>query len=404
MHQNRTTECRQVLENHLQDNPDDVIGQIYYVSVLTNMGEQELAREIIEPILHENPDHPTILELAATIELNDDKIPAAERIARMLLEANPRDEDAFVLMARIKLAQNNYDAVLHNVDEALAIEPEHTEALNLKIMVSSLLGKEDVGITVEEALAASPDNPGTIAQHAYSLLSAGKGKEALERAKYALSLNPENQMARYVMLEGLKSQNPLYRLYFKYNQFMARMSGGASFAVVLGLWFGVNYLNRFAGTNPEYAPFIKPVVYLAIGLFLLTWIITPLMDFYLLTNRYGKLLLDRKEKIMAKLVGAALGLAVIGFLGYAVLDTERGFLAALVGIGLMIPFGSFLRPIKKKQQQILGALAGVIAFLGLTAIFTANSSFFTIGVISLLGYQFLVNGMIAREAGRTFGE
>ncbi len=392
------------METYLSDKPDDVYAQINYVSVLAQTGDKKRARHVLEPIIQEHPDNPTVLYLAASVELMDDKPAIAERYARTLLDMDARDENAYTLMARVKMAQRNYDGVLHYADEALAIEPENSEALNLKIFTESLLGRENVAATVEDALNLAPEDPYTIAQHAYSLLSQGKHREALERAKYALSLNPQNDMARYVMLECLKARNPVYKLYFKYTQAMSRLSGGAAYAVIFGLWLGVRALRGLANSNPGLAVFINPIIYVAVAAFVLSWVITPLMNFYLLTNPYGRLLLDRDDKVMAKSVGAALGIAILCGLGYLITDSEQLLLLAVLSAAMMIPLGSFLRPNDEKQKRNLLLFTVAIGVCGLIGIFLPNGTVLMVAAFGLLGYQFVLNAMVAREAGRTFGE
>ena len=254
-------------------------------------------------MLAEQPDNPSVLRLAAVIELSDGKPKIAERFGRQLLEMNAEDDDALVLMAKIKLDQRNYDAAINYADQALEIDAQNTEALNLKIYVGGFLGRSDTEETINEALNVNPEDSSTIANHGYQLLRQGKVDEALDRLKYALSINPNDQLGRYAMLEALKARFWPYRMYFKYKEAMAKLSGGANFGIMIGLWFGVNYLNRLASQQPDLAPFLMPLVYFMVALFLLTWIIDPIMNFYLLTNQYGRLLLDKEDKLMASLVG-----------------------------------------------------------------------------------------------------
>ncbi|MEM9930530.1 MAG: hypothetical protein AAF840_11970 [Bacteroidota bacterium] len=400
--QARWTESKQLLETYLTDNPNDVIAQLYYVQTISNLGEKQLARDLMGPIIAEYPDNPTVLRLAATVELNDDKPEMAEQYGRQLLLMNAEDEDALVLMAKIKLDQRNYDAALSFADQALAIDAEHTEALNLKIYIGGFLGKEDTSATIEEALHVNPEDSGTIANHGYQLLRDGQVNPALERLKYALSLNPQNQLARFAMLEALKARFWPYRMYFKYKEAMAKLSGGASFGIMIGLWFAVNYLNRLAGQQPEWAPYLMPLVYLMVGLFLLTWIIDPIMNFYLLTNKYGRLLLDKEDKIMASLVGGSLALAILSLLGYLVFGGALLQGLAFAFLVLTIPLGSFLRPIRQQQKTILTVYTVALVIMGIGGLLISSSLMVNIALFGLLAYQFIINGMVAREAGRTF--
>lgn len=402
--QARWPESRELLESYLSDHPDDPVAQLYYINTVLNMGEKTLARELVGPMLAEHPDNPSVLRLAAVIELSDDKPKIAERFGRQLLEMNAEDDDALVLMAKIKLDQRNYDAAISFADQALEIDAQNTEALNLKIYVGGFLGRTDTEQTIKEALHVNPEDSSTIANHGYQLLREGKVDEALDRLKYALSINPNDQLGRYAMLEALKARFWPYRLYFKYKEAMAKLSGGASFGIMIGLWFGVNYLNRLAGQQPNLAPFLMPLVYFMVALFLLTWIIDPIMNFYLLTNQYGRLLLDKEDKLMASLVGGSLGLAALCFLGYLLVGGALLQGLAFAFLVLTIPLGSFLRPLRQKQKTILTIYTIGLATAGIGGLLIGSGWLVNVSLFALLGYQFIINGMMVRESGRTFGE
>ncbi|WP_020568695.1 tetratricopeptide repeat protein [Neolewinella persica] len=402
--QARWPESRELLESYLADHPDDPVAQLYYINTVLNMGEKKLARDLVGPMLAEHPDNPSVLRLAAVIELSDNKPKIAERFGRQLLEMNAEDDDALVLMAKIKLDQRNYDAAINYADQALEIDAQNTEALNLKIYVGGFLGRTDTEETINEALNVNPEDSSTIANHGYQLLRQGKVEEALERLKYALSINPNDQLGRFAMLEALKARFWPYRMYFKYKEAMGKLSGGASFGIMIGLWFGVNFLNRMANQQPELAWFLLPVVYLMVALFLLTWIIDPIMNFYLLTNQYGRLLLDKEDKLMASLVGGSLGMAILCLLGYLLSGGTLLQGLAFAFLLLTIPLGSFLRPVRQQQKTILTVYTVGLAVAAIGGLLLDNGWLVNVSLFALLAYQFIINGMMVRESGRTFGE
>ena len=400
--QNRWPESKQLLESYLADDPQNWLARLYYVNTLLNLGEKKKVRELTDGLLAEEPDNPAVLHLAARVELNDEQPKVAEQYAKLMLQLDAGDVDAYVLLGRIKLHQRNYDAALDYAEQALALEPEDPDALNLRIYVSSFLNKGDTDSSIGEALSVNPEDPGTIANHGLHLLRQGKVNEALERLQYALSLDPTNELARFVMLQALRARFLPYRLYFKYQQAMARLSGGASMAVIIGLWVGVQLLQRVGRSNPDLAVITDPLVYVLVGLFILTWIIDPLMNFYLLTNRYGRLLLDDDDKLMARLTGGSLGLSVLCLLGYLISGGYRELALAAAFLLLTIPLGSFLRPFRKSQRQLTTAATVGIAVLGLGGILLDVGFVVNLALFGLLGYQFLLNGIMVKEGGRTF--
>lgn len=400
--QQRWQECRTLLENFLADDPDNWVAQLYYVSTLLNLGEKKLARQLIAPLLEEHPDNSSVLRMAAQMELVDDKPKVAEQYAGLLLQMNPEDDDAHVLMAKVKLDQRNYDAALRHTEQALALDPENQEALNFRIYITGFLGTGDTEKTIEEALNLNPEDAATIANQGLFLLKSGRVDEALDRLQYALSINPTNQLARYAMLEALRARFWPYRLYFKYQQAMAKLSGNASFGVTIGLWIAVQLLSRVAESNPGLAFVIMPIVYSLVAVFILTWVIEPISNFYLLTNKYGRILLDDDDKIMARLVGGSLITGLICVLVYFASGWSIFLALAVAGLLLTIPYGSFLRPLDKKHRLMTTAAAIGLTVVGIASILTSNVMLTNIALFGLLGYQFLLNALMARAGGRTF--
>ena len=402
--QGRWEDARQLLETYLDDNPQDRVARLMYAQSLVNTGETKTARTLVGGLLEEEPDNESVLQMACILELNDDKPAVAERYARTLIDLDARNSTAFELLAQVKLRQNNYDKAQQYARVALELDPANQAAANLNIYVTDLLATGNTDELLDDALARNPEDPDTIANHARTLLRAGKVDEALKRLKYALAINPRNQLARYVMLEALKARFLPYRAYMWYNESMAKLSGGASMGIIIGLWFGANWLGRLSGSNPEYAWIIDPVYYLLIGLFLMTWLITPLMNFYLLTNPYGRLLLDEDDKKMARLVGGSLGAAVISFLAYFFISDYRLLISGFIFVGLCIPLGSFLRSGRPKTRMYLTLATVAIAVLAFAGLLLDQPTLLNGAGLGLLGYQFLLNSMVARDQGRTFGE
>lgn len=402
--QGRLQEALRLAETHLADHPQDWVGRLYYVYALNGTGQSDRAREIVGPMLEESPDDRRLLYAAAAVELNAGKAKMAERLAATLIDLDPEDDNAFEIMAQAKLNQRNYDAALDNARQALTLNPDNATARNLFVHVSGILGKADTHDAIQDALNRNPEDPTTIANHGYQLLREGKVKQALERLRHALSLDPNNQLARHALLEALRARFWPYRLYFKFNEAMARLSGGATMGIIIGLWFLANFLSNLGEENPGWAWLINPIYYLLIAAFLSTWLLGPIMNFYLLANPYGRLLLDERDKTMARLTGASLGLCLLSLAGWAVVGSEFLLVLSFIFLGLCIPLGSFLRPYEKSQRRILTVFTIGLAVLALGGLASGKFVLLNVAAFGLLAYQFVINGMVARSAGRTFGD
>lgn len=400
--QERYADAKNNLEDYLSEYPDSPIGQYYLAVACLHIDEKTKSRNIVDSLIEQFPDDPDYLMLSADIDLQDDYYQAAESKAELLIEMNPLDTDAHTLMSKIKIGQNNYDAALASADKALEMDAENLVARNLKIVISGFLRKSDVQSNIEEALQQDPNNAYTIANHGMQLVREGKIDEALERLKYALSLNPTNQMAQYGMQEALKSRFWLYRMFFKYKETMARLSGGSSWSFIIGAYIIYRGLSYLAANNPSLAPILYPIVVLIAILFVLSWVIDPLMNSYLLTNKFGRLLLDDDDKIMAKLVLGAVLAAIVLFGLYLLTSSSFILMISVVTALCMIPFGTFLNVTKPKNRKITKAFAIAPPALILISLIFQHEMFAAIAILVVIIYQWVINGMIIKENSRVF--
>ena len=306
LNQGRHQEAKKLLEERLELTPEDNELKYYFAYTLLRLGENDRARKITDALMAENPESAHILELSIDIDIKDDLLQKAESKAEIYIDMEPGKSAAYLTMAQVKLAQKNYDKAQFFADKALEIDPENLHALNIKIMVQRVLGDEDANESIESALELEPENPSTVANHGMQLLREGKVDEALERMKYALSLDPNNYLARYGMLEAMKSRFWPYKMLFKFNMFCAKLTSKGSWGLIIGAYVFYQIMLRTARNYPNLEPYLMPLVYVMFGLFALTWILDPLMNMYLYSNKYGRLLLEEDDKKMAKLCGLSL--------------------------------------------------------------------------------------------------
>ncbi|MEO1627619.1 MAG: hypothetical protein AAFV25_20880, partial [Bacteroidota bacterium] len=150
------------------------------------------------------------------------------------------------------------------------------------------------------------------------------------------------------------------------------------------------------------APYLTPLVWLIGGLFLLTWILDPLMNLYLLSNPYGRLLLDEDSKKMAQFCGLSFGMGLLGFALHFALQTPPFLLLGILGILLMIPLGTFLKPSGKKNRQLMTYFTIGIVASGLLGILFGIGLLQWAALIGLFAYQWVINGILIKENSRVF--
>ena len=405
--QNRYKEAEQFLKELLSNYPDSEYGQYMLAIAQTNQGKHREAYELVMLMCENNPGALEYLELKAEIEIASNRIELAENTVSHLIASDAENDDYFFLMARIKYSQRYYDKALENTKLALSLNPDNLGALNLNMTINSQLGNvEDARQSVKDALQRNPESPYTIANHGLTLLNEGKVNPALEKFKESLSLNPNNDIAQYGMQEAMKSKFWPYKLLYKYGLLLGRLSGKNMCVFIIGTYIGFRVLSSVAENNPALQPILNPLLIMVALLFLSTWILDPIMNVYLLTNKYGRFLLSDVAKRSAQYSAITL-LVALGFgIIYFFTRMEFHFLALIFFIAMLIPLGTMYKPMNKKNQSIATKLTLAIFITGIlglaTLVFTGNAFVFYVSAFGIFAYQWIINGMMIKEASRKF--
>ena len=403
--QSRYPEAIGFLKDHLTQFPSDLQSMMMLANIYILNEDKEEAKQLLFHLNEVVPNEPAILEMMAELDIQNEYFGGAEQKLEMLLQQNPEDAQLYVMMARLKFAQNNYDKALEFAELALEIDPENLNALNLKLITSSLLGQKDLSESaISEAMQRDPNNPGTIANKALHALRQGHVIAALEEARHALSIDPNNEMARYVMAEAMKSKFWPYKMMFIFHQKMARMTSTQSWGIIIGGYILLQLLSRAAENNKALQPFFYPLIFLIISFFLATWILTPLMNAYLLTNKYGKYLLDDDDTKMAKLTIGTIGISLIFVLIIIVTGNPIAGIGAMIFFLFTIPLGSFLNPPKKSLQLKLTYFTIAIITSGILGLLfmqlTGNAILLFASGLGLFAYQWIYNGVMIKAGAR----
>ena len=404
--QSRYNEAEALAHQFITTNPEIAAYKYCLTQALMLQGKLDEADQVADALLLEDPSKAEYIELKAQVDIDQERLVEAERKLKGLLQSEYISESYYILLAKIKFRQNNYDKTLDYLDSALELDAENLDALNMRSAVAGMIGDQYVQANIEEALSLDPNNAYAIANHGTQLLNQGKEKEALLRFKEALAIEPENILAKHGLLEAMKSRFWPYKMLHKYAIFMSRLSGKQSWAFIIGAYLFYRFVFTIARNNPQLKLILYPIVGLMLVMFLSTWILAPLMNLTLLTNQYGRLLLDEDEKRSAILTGIAFLFTIISLIMWAVVSADF-MMPSLIFLGMMIPAGTMLSIEGKdeKTAQLFGGSLIVIGFLAvILGLLTDNFVLAIPYLIGLFFYQIMMNAWMIRMHGRTFGD
>ncbi len=284
------------------------------------------------------------------------------------LRLQPDDEDYFPLLASIELAARDWNAALTAAEQALALNPEHVNAANLRAMALVRLGrKEEATATVEFALHRAPDNAFSHANQGWNCLHRNDPKKAQEHFREALRLEPDLEYARQGMLEALKARNPVYRGMLAYFLWMGRLSTKLQWAFVIGMFFGTRAVRALASAQPTLGWVLWPILGLFYAFVYLSWTAGPMFNLLLRFNRFGRHVLSRDQRVASNWFGAAF-LSALACLGWWLLgDDELGLLGlvlfAILSICLAATFAH-----TERNRLILGSCTAILAAMGVAIV------------------------------------
>lgn len=404
LRQGKPEEAIKRLQAHLAEFPDD--GQAKYLLAWAFYLGHQLpeARTAAETLFGEDPERAELVALLAEIDLAEDKYEDAESKARFLIGTDPNRPEAYLLLARVKFLQRHYDSALEYTSKTLELDSENKEALNLRVRISDMIGQYDKAReSIEELLQLDPENPTTLANLGFQYLNEGKVRHALDTFAQALSIQPTNMLARHGMMEGLRSRFWIYRLFYLYQKFISRLSAKNSWLLIIGTYLAARAIGGIAEASEGKWQIVLNLLVVIIAItFFLSWVINPLLNLVLSQNKYGKLLLDDREKKMAKLTGISLLIALVSFLAFSMTGFYRLLISGFLFIGLMIPAGTYLNPSNEEKQLKLRNVGLAILVSGLIAILLDGGPFLIIPFLGLLGYQFYFNRMMINDFSRKF--
>lgn len=355
-------EFRQVLA----ESPDDALAHAFLSYCLVQRDRNDEALHEADESIRLDPGVAFCHYVRGLVLSRQGRLKEAEASAQEAIRQNPADANYLGLLASIELGRRRWDAALATADRGLALDPEHAQCTNLRAMALVQLGRKDEAErTLGSALANDPENALTHANTGWALLHRGDYQKALEHFREALRIDPEIDWARAGIVEALKAHHFIYRQMLRFFLWIGRQARVAQWVVILGIFFGPRLLARIARANPALEPFIFPVIVVILAFVLLTWIASPLFNFLLRFNKFGRLALSHDQRIASSWIGGCFMLAIGCFVAAMVKTTSPAvFGTAYFGL-LLLPLAVTFSRASGNPRQLMAAYTAAVALLGL---------------------------------------
>lgn len=366
--------------------PDNITALRLITVCYYDMGKYDLSLESALRLLSKLPDDAdTYYLLALNYFQLDNKKSAFYNIAEAI-RIDPKNAEYWGVQAALYAKQNDWLKVLDNAKMGLECDPEDSKCLNLRNLSLTKLGRTgELNDGIAESLSAHPDDAHTHATIGWAKLETRNHKEARIHFAEALRLEPHNNWAREGMIEALKANNIIYRWFLAYFFWISKRKNKTQWGIILVVYSGTRLLNTFARTYPV---LYIPYVIIAIATYL-TWIIDPFFNIMVYFDRYGRYLLNQREKSGAGIVGSGIALALAAVAAFFLTDIELFIFCALYFASVVIPFAQYFgmdedsRGLKKVGIFTLSlAIAGAVALFIIAAGFTGG---FLVGLFYLFG-------------------
>jgi tetratricopeptide (TPR) repeat protein len=278
----------------------------YHALLALCLAEQERfdnATEEAQRAIGLGPDMAYTHYVMSRVMLQRNRLNEARTAIQESIRLDPEDADYFHQLSIIELNARNWQASLDAAEQGLQLDPEHVGCANLRVRALAQLGrKTDADAAVEAALQRAPENAFTHANRGWTLLEQSDPTKAMEHFREALRLDPTMDWARQGIVESLKAKHFIYRWMLAYFLWMSRLSSGAQWGVIVGLYVVFQAANYIESNYPALAVVTRPLIVGYLAFFVLSWLARPLFNTLLRLSRFGRMVLNREEVWQSNLV------------------------------------------------------------------------------------------------------
>jgi Flp pilus assembly protein TadD len=357
----------------LANDPHDAEAHRLRALALSMLRRHVEARKAVAAALALDPQSEWSHRIRAHVLINAGSPRSARSSANESIRLRPNDAEGYSLLAEVQLMLDENEAALASARHALSIDPNHIGSLVRATFAAEGTGRIEEALDfARRAVACRPLDAAAHRALGIAAFRAGDRAVAKEALRESVRLDPQNETARAELLRTLRSRSLAYRVI---DDVKRKFYGpdAKRVGVVLGAAWAAGVVAVSAGGvaggivfSIVSAAFVLPL-----------WIV-PLNDLIVLRDPFGRLLLERWEKVAAVFTAATLVVALALLAGFGV--TRRAawgwFAAGFAALGM---YGIVLRRMRTRGAvwRVGGAtvvLSGLLVASAVTYVFSADDA------------------------------
>jgi tetratricopeptide (TPR) repeat protein len=217
--QGRYEPAIQELQQALAIEPDLAWAHGYLALCLEHQQRYPEALAAVESAIGLDPEDARFHYYHARILFSRYSALQAEDAINQALALDPEDADYYSLRSQIYLEQKQYQQALSSAEQGLAINAEHQGCKEARLSALSWVRPfqySEIQAEAQQLLASTPESPGLHIIYAWACLYQYKVALAEDHYRTALKLSPNNEQAKFGLIEALKAHYPAYRLLLRF--------------------------------------------------------------------------------------------------------------------------------------------------------------------------------------------
>jgi tetratricopeptide (TPR) repeat protein len=374
LQQSRYADAEREIGRALSQEPNNHDALALLAQLKIDQGKPAEALPLLVQALAISPEADYYIYLRAFAHYKMDLNMAALADLDQALALNPYHPGYFSLYAFVLIDQRRFADALAKANEGLALDADDVSCLNARSRALNRLGQTaEAQSTLQDSLAANPENDWTHTSIGWNYLETGDHKKAAQHFREALRLNPRSGTAAAGMKEALKSRIAPYRWFLQYGLWLQYKGKNFGFYSAIGVYLFFKISTWAVGKLP---PPLDTLTFVLAGLYLLlvlsSWLIRPIANAFLSFHPQGRFALTLTERLSSQTAMLALAMSLIlGVAGLLVWSTTAlaplWVWSAPIMATMAIPLGTVQYPIAKQYKPMQWANVGIVA-LGLLAV------------------------------------